>query len=648
VDEVPLRHGSNIVTIDDQDHLFVTGFTFSAMSRVDTSTATWDWDRTVDFGAFGVAVTEDGNVWVASQNIGTVNRYDPQGVLVRTVPIPGGPTGVAVDRDGKIWTVGELTGTITRIDPVVLTDFLEKDLVGTDSHLATGDLTGIVARTRTSRYGTWTVVYDGVGTRTLWGRISWIGTEPAGTEISVRVRSSDDQETWSAWERAENGVDLSATPHGRYLQIQASLHQLSGQQLPTLSELTVAPDSNLDPPEAGFDWAPTTPRVNQEVQFSDTSSESPTSWAWDFGDGTTSNVQNPTHIYLSSGSFGVSLRVVNGAGSDEITATVVVAPDGCEISCSAAAPMTGHVGEPVTFSADAVTTGCDETLVYAWMFGDGGASAAPDPTHTYQSTGTHRWQMTVSSGSVGCSQAGDLTITGDGPGECSSTYWVPVASHSSGANGSVWRTDLGLLGEGLDEAAVELRLHTSEGVESRVVTVAGNAMVNLVDVVDWIRPGLTGSAALEVCSDGLLVVSSRTYNVLANDHECFAGGTFGQFLAGALPGTGLSAGSTARLSQLRESEGFRTNIGVVNGGDTVAEVEIALFDATGILLTTFTLEIEPGEWLQENRPFLNRAGRRDLDAAWARVSITAGSGVFAYASVIDNVTNDPTTVPMRE
>jgi hypothetical protein len=64
-------------------------------------------------------------------------------------------------------------------------------------------------------------------------------------------------------------------------------------------------------------------------------------------------------------------------------------------------------------------------------------------------------------------------------------------------------------------------------------------------------------------------------------------------------------------------------------------------------LTTYQVELEPAEWEQKNRPFLREAGANDLDAAWARISVTAGSGVFAYATVIDNITNDPTAVTMR-
>lgn len=52
------------------------------------------------------------------------------------------------------------------------------------------------------------------------------------------------------------------------------------------------------------------------VQFTDTSTGSPTSWSWDFGDGTTSNEQNPTHTYYSLGSYTVTHTVTNSDGSD--------------------------------------------------------------------------------------------------------------------------------------------------------------------------------------------------------------------------------------------------------------------------------------------------------------------------------------------
>jgi outer membrane protein assembly factor BamB/nitrous oxidase accessory protein NosD len=59
-----------------------------------------------------------------------------------------------------------------------------------------------------------------------------------------------------------------------------------------------------------------TPAVYNNIQFSDTSANIPTSWLWDFGDGTTSTLQNPTHAYTSVGDYIVTLTVINPAGNN--------------------------------------------------------------------------------------------------------------------------------------------------------------------------------------------------------------------------------------------------------------------------------------------------------------------------------------------
>ena len=75
-------------------------------------------------------------------------------------------------------------------------------------------------------------------------------------------------------------------------------------------------------PVANFDW-------NQEagnltVDFTDTSTNTPTNWTWDFGDGSSSTLQNPTHTYASAADYSVKLTVSNGGGSDNLTRTVTV------------------------------------------------------------------------------------------------------------------------------------------------------------------------------------------------------------------------------------------------------------------------------------------------------------------------------------
>jgi hypothetical protein len=74
-------------------------------------------------------------------------------------------------------------------------------------------------------------------------------------------------------------------------------------------------------PEASFDFDPN----GLTVVFQDTSSGNPTSWRWDFGDGSAINRnQNPTHRYNAEGDYTVRLEVENSAGTSEISQIVNV------------------------------------------------------------------------------------------------------------------------------------------------------------------------------------------------------------------------------------------------------------------------------------------------------------------------------------
>jgi uncharacterized protein (TIGR02145 family) len=85
-------------------------------------------------------------------------------------------------------------------------------------------------------------------------------------------------------------------------------------------------------PVSDFSATPTTVQVNSSVQFSDLSTNNPTSWLWDFGDGMTSTQQNPSHSYTSAGTYSISLLVTNTFGSDSLMKTnyitVIPAPQG--------------------------------------------------------------------------------------------------------------------------------------------------------------------------------------------------------------------------------------------------------------------------------------------------------------------------------
>jgi PKD repeat protein len=60
------------------------------------------------------------------------------------------------------------------------------------------------------------------------------------------------------------------------------------------------------------------------ASFADTSTGSPTSWTWDFGDGATTSAQNPSHTYAQTGTYTVRLSATNAGGTDTATQPVTV------------------------------------------------------------------------------------------------------------------------------------------------------------------------------------------------------------------------------------------------------------------------------------------------------------------------------------
>ena len=91
-------------------------------------------------------------------------------------------------------------------------------------------------------------------------------------------------------------------------------------------------------PIANFTGSPTTISIGGTVNYTDTSTGSPTSWSWTFEGGTpaTSTAQNPTVTYNTLGSYDVTLIASNTVGSDTITkydyVSVVAAPSYCTSS----------------------------------------------------------------------------------------------------------------------------------------------------------------------------------------------------------------------------------------------------------------------------------------------------------------------------
>lgn len=123
-------------------------------------------------------------------------------------------------------------------------------------------------------------------------------------------------------------------------------------------------------------------------------------WAWTFGDGNISSLQNPSNTYIAAGTYTVTLVVTTTAGctatiSQQVTVDPLPVPaftaddtDGCVIHCVQFTDLS-------TISSGTITQ-------WSWNFGDGNTSTQQNPNHCYVNAGTYTVSLTVTSGS-GCS-----------------------------------------------------------------------------------------------------------------------------------------------------------------------------------------------------------------------------------------------------
>jgi len=145
-------------------------------------------------------------------------------------------------------------------------------------------------------------------------------------------------------------------------------------------------------PTAEFTGSPQTPLLNQAVQFSDLSMPGTgtiSSWLWDFGDGSTSSLQNPSHMYSMSAAFSVYLVVTTEFGTDDEVKlnfiNVQAGPPTADFTVSNTNPM---YGESINFT-DMSIPGSSPISTWLWDFGDGMGSNQQNPSHIYTAAGVY-------------------------------------------------------------------------------------------------------------------------------------------------------------------------------------------------------------------------------------------------------------------
>lgn len=162
-------------------------------------------------------------------------------------------------------------------------------------------------------------------------------------------------------------------------------------------------------PIAEFFADPTSGKVPLEVRFTDRSTGSPDGWFWDFGDGTSSLMENPVHVYSSPGTFTVRLNASNrwGSNTESKFYSITVHPAAQQPTALFTANRPSP-GQPYTVQFFDRSTGPPSS--WSWNFGDGGTSDQQNPFHTYPGPGTFTVTLEVANSAGNGETTGWVTL----------------------------------------------------------------------------------------------------------------------------------------------------------------------------------------------------------------------------------------------
>jgi PKD repeat protein len=195
---------------------------------------------------------------------------------------------------------------------------------------------------------------------------------------------------------------------------------LSGTKTAAVTVTALPPDNT--PPTADFTYTCTGTDCSFFSTSTDEAPGSVAGYAWDFGDGGTSDIAAPTHTYAVTvpTDFTVRLTVTDDQGAtDDTTRTVTVTPPnspptaGFTVNCNAAT---------CSFTSTSTDPAPGTIASYAWDFGDGKTATTANPTHVYAVVNPTDFNVT-------------LTVTDNDGATASTTQTVSVSPPPPGAEG---------------------------------------------------------------------------------------------------------------------------------------------------------------------------------------------------------------------
>ncbi|MCC4769884.1 PGF-pre-PGF domain-containing protein [Methanosarcina sp. DH2] len=224
--------------------------------------------------------------------------------------------------------------------------------------------------------------------------------------VTFKDRSTGDPTEWD-WDFGDGNVSTEQSPVHTYTSAGTYTVKLTVSNADGAAskdgKITVfqKPEPIIEPviPVADFSSNVTSGNAPLDVSFADKSTGAPTSWNWNFGDGTNSEVQNPVHTYPSAGDYTVNLTVSNANGTASKTGAINVLqnPEPYPDPALPAADFGTNATQGPAPLVIQFTDLSQNAVSWSWDFDNNGQpdSTVQSPVYVYTSTGTYTANMTA-------------------------------------------------------------------------------------------------------------------------------------------------------------------------------------------------------------------------------------------------------------
>jgi len=211
------------------------------------------------------------------------------------------------------------------------------------------------------------------------------------------------------WDFGDGTTSTDISPAHSYTQSGQKIVKLKAFNQTLYDEITqvitIEPDQTQTPTSC-FTLSASEVKVGDVVQFTNCSTNA-SSYAWDFGDGTSSTQTSPSHTYQAANTYTVILTAQNGSDYDEVSHQITVSAN--IEACFTISPNPATIGQNVTF------TNCSVNATsYDWDMDGNGTIDSHDtnPVFYYNVAGTFNVKLSAKNGSDSEEVVHTITING--------------------------------------------------------------------------------------------------------------------------------------------------------------------------------------------------------------------------------------------